>query len=111
MVQYGGSLDDSFAALADPTRRAVLTRLGRRDATITDLADAFDMTLTGMRKHVRILEDAGLVCSVKVGRTRTCSIGPRALDDVALWIARYRQTVEARFDALEALLARTPDTT
>jgi DNA-binding transcriptional ArsR family regulator len=102
MVQYPfGELDASFAALSDATRRGVLERLGRTDASITDLADEFHMTLTGMRKHVRVLERANLVVTRKVGRVRTCSIGPDRLAEEAAWLERYRQLWEARFQGLD----------
>ena len=91
MVQYNDQLDDAFAALADPTRRGILERLGEADCSISDLAAAFGMTLTGVKKHVRVLEDAGLVTTEKVGRVRVCRLGPRRLDDETLWIAGYRQ--------------------
>ncbi len=105
MVQYRhGRLDASFAALADATRRGVLERLGRADASITDLADKFQMTLTGMKKHVGILERAGLVTSEKVGRVRTCKLGPRRLQEVTAWIDAYRQLWDLRFDALDNLV-------
>jgi DNA-binding transcriptional ArsR family regulator len=107
MVQYSPRLDRAFGAIADSTRRGILARLGRGDASITDLADAFDMTLTGMKKHVRVLEDAGLVRSTKVGRVRTCTLGPRRLDDERSWIENYQQSLEERFDRLEAFLERT----
>ena len=81
--------------------------MSRGDASITDLAHTFDMTLTGMKKHVRVLEDAGLVTSAKVGRVRTCRLGPRRLSDERAWIEKYRQMVESRFDRLEAFLERT----
>jgi DNA-binding transcriptional ArsR family regulator len=106
MVQHQ-PLDRTLAALADPTRRAVLERLGEGSATITELAEPFGMTLTGMKKHVRVLEEAGLVASEKVGRERRCSLGPRALDDVEAWIASYRQMLETRLDRLGELLDRT----
>ena len=106
MVQY---LDSSLAALAHPARRAILERLGRRDASITDLATSADMTLTGLKKHVRILEDAGLVTTRKAGRVRTCSLGPRRLDDVSAWIDEYRNALEARMDRLGDFLERTKD--
>lgn len=99
-------LDVVFAALSDPTRRGVLERLGRADASITELADGFGMTLTGMKKHVRILEEAGLVASVKVGRVRRCALGPRRLDLETAWIARYQQSLDERLDRLAALLER-----
>jgi DNA-binding transcriptional ArsR family regulator len=105
MVQYARAhLDDSFAALADATRRGVLERLGRADASITDLADTFDMTLTGMKKHVGVLEQAGLVTTEKIGRVRTCKLGPRRLQEVTAWIERYRQLWESRFDALDEVV-------
>jgi DNA-binding transcriptional ArsR family regulator len=107
MVQYTSDLDAAFAAVADPTRRGVLERLGRREASITELAEAFDMTLTGMKKHVKVLEDAGLVQTQKVGRVRTCSLGPRRLTAEAAWIASYQKMVEARLDSLGAFLERT----
>ena len=101
MVQYlERRLDASFAALSDATRRGVLERLGRSDASITDLADAFHMTLTGMRKHVRVLEQAELVSTVKVGRVRTCRLGPGRLADATAWIDEYRQLWDARFELL-----------
>lgn len=107
MVQYSHRLETGFAALADPTRRGILERLGRGEATISDLAAGFRMTLTGMMKHVRILEGAGLVKTEKRGRVRHCRLGPRRLDDVARWIESYRRTLEARLDHLEAYLDRT----
>jgi DNA-binding transcriptional ArsR family regulator len=97
-------LDASFAALSDATRRGVLEQLGRSDASITDLADRFHMTLTGMKKHVGVLEQAGLVTTEKVGRVRTCTLGPRRLEDEMAWITRYRQFLDARFDALDELV-------
>jgi DNA-binding transcriptional ArsR family regulator len=107
MVQYSSRLDSSFAALSDPTRRGILQRLGRGDASITELADAFGMTLTGIKKHVQILEDAGFVRTEKVGRVRTCSLAPRTLDDERRWIATYQEMLEARLDALGEFLERT----
>lgn len=107
MVQYGGTLDAGFSALADATRRGILERLGRREASISDLAGAFDMTLTGMKKHIQILEEAGLVATEKVGRVRTCKLGPRRLDKEAQWIASYRERLEERMDHLGAFLDRT----
>jgi DNA-binding transcriptional ArsR family regulator len=102
MVQLSESrLDASFAALSDPTRRGVLQHLGRTDASITDLAARFHMTLTGMKKHVGVLEQAGLVATEKVGRVRTCKLGPRRLDEETAWIEGYRQRWAARFDALD----------
>jgi len=105
MVQYyGGRLDASFAALSDAPRRGVLEQLGRADASITDLAQTFHMTLTGMRKHVGVLERAELVTTEKVGRVRTCRLGPRRLEEETAWLERYRQLWEARFDELDRLL-------
>jgi DNA-binding transcriptional ArsR family regulator len=105
MVHYSRvRLDASFAALSDATRRGVLEQLGRADASITDLADKFRMTLTGMKKHVGVLERAGLVTTEKVGRVRTCKLGLRRLEDEALWIERYRQLWEARFDELDQVV-------
>jgi DNA-binding transcriptional ArsR family regulator len=105
MVQYSVSrLDASFAALSDVTRRGVLEQLGRADASITDLAEKFHMTLTGMKKHIGVLEQAGLVVTEKVGRVRTCTIGPRRLDDEAAWIARCCQRWDARFDELDKVV-------
>jgi DNA-binding transcriptional ArsR family regulator len=106
MVQYSdGRLDASFAALSDATRRGVLERLGRADASITDLAQAFGMTLTGMRKHVSVLEQAELVTTAKVGRVRTCTLGPRRLEDETAWIEQQRRLWDERFDALEQVVA------
>ena len=105
MVQYSsGRLDASFSALSDVTRRGVLEQLGRADASITDLADKFHMTLTGMKKHVGVLEQAGLVTTEKVGRVRTCKLGLRRLDEEAAWIERYRQLWAARFDELDIVV-------
>jgi len=105
MVQYmSGPLDSSFAALSDATRRGVLEQLGRADASITDLAEAFQMTLTGMRKHVGVLERAGLVTTEKVGRVRTCKLGRRRLEEETAWMDRYRQLWDARFDELDAVV-------
>ena len=105
MVQYeGDGLDASFAALSDATRRGVLNQLGRADASISDLAEAFNMTLTGMKKHVGVLEQAGLVSTEKVGRVRTCRLGPRQLEAETAWLERYRQRWAARFDALDAVV-------
>ena len=105
MVQYAsGRLDASFAALSDPTRRGVLEQLGRTDASITDLAQTFRMSLTGMRKHVGVLEQVGLVTTDKVGRVRTCRLGPRRLDEATAWIDWYRQLWDARFDELDTVV-------
>jgi DNA-binding transcriptional ArsR family regulator len=105
MVQHSdGPLDVAFAALSDSTRRGVLEQLGRSEASITELAERFGMTLTGMRKHIGVLEDAGLVTTEKVGRVRTCRIGTGRLEDVAGWIDRYQQLWDARFHALDDVL-------
>jgi DNA-binding transcriptional ArsR family regulator len=105
MVQYMRvQLDTSFAALSDATRRGVLERLGRSDASITDLAKRFHMTLTGMKKHVGVLEQAGLVTTEKVGRVRTCKIGPRRLEEETAWIERFRQLWDARFEELDRVV-------
>ena len=105
MVQYARTrLDASFAALSDATRRGVLEQLGRAEASITDLAEKFHMTLTGMKKHVSVLERAGLVTTEKVGRVRTCKLGLRGLEEEAAWIESYRQLWDARFDALDKVV-------
>ena len=102
MVQYTAArLNASFAALSDATRRGVLEQLGRADASITDLALKFQMTLTGMKKHVGVLEHAGLVTTEKVGRVRTCKLGTRRLEEETAWLERYRQLWDARFDELD----------
>ena len=102
MVQYRSAhFDASFAALSDATRRGVLEQLGRSNASISDLADKFHMTLTGMKKHVGVLEQAGLVTTEKVGRVRTCKLGLRRLDEEAAWIERHRQLWDSRFDELD----------
>ncbi len=105
MVQFQTSrLDASFAALSDATRRGVLEQLGRSDASITDLAEKFHMTLTGMKKHVGVLEEAGLVTTEKVGRVRTCKLSVRGLAEEAAWLEKYRQFWEARFSALDSVI-------
>jgi DNA-binding transcriptional ArsR family regulator len=110
MVQYSSaSLDASFAAVADPTRRGILERLGRAEASISELAESFDMTLTGIKKHVAVLEDARLVTSRKTGRVRTCRLGPRRLEKEAAWIEKCQQLMDASFDRLEALLERSKE--
>jgi DNA-binding transcriptional ArsR family regulator len=106
MVQRSRRLDLAFSALSDGTRRGILERLGRGDASISDLAEAFDMTLTGVKKHVRILEAAGLVTTRKAGRVRTCTLGPRRLEDETAWLAHYHAMLEARLDRLGAFLER-----
>jgi DNA-binding transcriptional ArsR family regulator len=108
MVQFSqATLDRSFGALSDPTRRAILMRLNRSEASLGDLAAGFDMTLTGLKKHVQVLEDAGLVATEKIGRVRHCRLGPQRLDDVAKWVATYRTQLEQRLDRLEDFLERT----
>jgi DNA-binding transcriptional ArsR family regulator len=105
MVQFPRArLDASFAALSDATRRGVLEQLGRADASITELAEKFHMTLTGMKKHVGVLEQAGLVTTEKVGRVRTCKLGPRRLEQEAAWIEGQRQLWDARFDELDTVI-------
>lgn len=105
MVQYSAArLDVSFTALSDATRRGVLEQLGRADASITDLADRFDMTLTGMKKHVSVLERAGLVTTEKIGRVRTCRLNVGGLEDEAAWIERYRRRWDLRFEALDEIV-------
>ena len=105
MVQcFSAQFNASFAALADATRRGVLVRLARGDASITNLAHKFEMTLTGMKKHVGVLEMAGLVTTEKVGRVRTCRLGPCRLEEEMEWIAHYRQVWDARFEALDGVI-------
>jgi DNA-binding transcriptional ArsR family regulator len=102
MVQYALTrLNSSFAALSDATRRGVLEQLGRSNASITELAEKFHMTLTGMKKHVGVLEEAGLVTTEKVGRVRTCKLGAHRLENETAWLESYRQLWDARFDELE----------
>ncbi|MEA2144213.1 MAG: hypothetical protein QOI64_2643 [Solirubrobacteraceae bacterium] len=106
MVQYP-QIDRTLAALADPTRRGILERLGRGNASISELAEPFGISLTGIKKHVRVLEDAELVTTEKVGRVRRCSLGPRRLDDVQEWIETYRRMLDERLDRFGELLERT----
>jgi len=106
MVQYA-PIDRTLTAISDPTRRAVLERLGAGSATITELAEPFGISLTGMKKHVRVLEDAELVATQKVGRTRRCTLGSRRLEDVEAWIATYRRMLDERLDRFGELLERT----
>ena len=110
MVQYAPKLDRTFAALSDPTRRGILERLGRGGATISEIAEPFAMSLTGIKKHVKVLEDAGLVATEKVGRTRHCSLGPRRLDDARTWIDAYGRMLDERLDRLGEFLERTKGT-
>lgn len=98
------TLDRSFSALADPTRRAVLTRLGDGPATVSELAEPAGITVTGMAKHVRVLEDAGLVSTRKVGRVRECRLGSEGLDEAMAWIGFYQGLWDRRLDGLDAYL-------
>ncbi|MEO7712338.1 MAG: metalloregulator ArsR/SmtB family transcription factor [Gemmatimonadaceae bacterium] len=107
MVHLSKRLDSAFSALGDTTRRRVLERLGRGEASISDLAGAFDMTLTGMKKHVQVLEHAGLVTTEKIGRVRYCRPAPRRLQKETDWITRYEAMLEARYDRLGEFLERT----
>lgn len=105
MVQYSNArLDASFAALSDATRRGVLEQIGRGDASISELAEKFRMTLTGMKKHVSVLESAGLVTTEKIGRVRTCRLGKHRLAEELAWMERYQRTWAARFDSLDDVL-------
>src|SRR5271169_6130534 len=105
MVQYiRTGFDASFAAISDATRRGVLEQLAHADASITELAEKFHMTLTGMKKHVGVLEQAGLVATEKVGRVRTCKLGPRRLETETAWLERYRQLWDARFNELDTVV-------
>jgi DNA-binding transcriptional ArsR family regulator len=105
VVRYS-QLDRTFAALADPTRRGILERLGRDSATISELAEPFGISLTGMKKHVRVLEEAGLVATEKVGRTRQCSLGPQRLEDIQEWVEMYRRMLDERLDRFGELLEK-----
>jgi DNA-binding transcriptional ArsR family regulator len=104
MVQVHSTVDVSFAALSDPTRRGVLEQLGRTDASISELAEKFHMTLTGMKKHVGVLEQAGLVTTQKIGRVRTCRLGSRGLEEEAAWLEQHRRLWAARFDELDKVV-------
>ncbi len=105
MVQYSRGLDQTFSALSDATRRDIIERLGQGAASITELAEPFGMSLTGVKKHVLILEEAGLVTSKKKGRVRECRLGPSRLDEAAHWIDWYREQWDKRLDRLEALVS------
>jgi DNA-binding transcriptional ArsR family regulator len=109
MVQYQAGLDNTFSALADPTRRGIIERLGRAESGITELAEAFGITLTGMKKHVGILEAAGLVTTQKIGRVRRCKLGPRRLDAETAWMEDYRRMLEGRLNRLGEFLERTKE--
>ena len=104
MVQYDSALDSAFSALSDPTRRAILERLGQGSATISELAAPTGMSLTGLKKHVAILEQAELVTTEKRGRTRHCRLGPKQLDEASLWIESYRRHWDERFNRLDQLI-------
>jgi DNA-binding transcriptional ArsR family regulator len=106
MVQYRATLDRTFSALADPTRRDILERLGRGPATISELAEPYGMSLTGLKKHIRILEEADLVTTEKTGRTRECRLGPGQLEELVQWIEMYRRHWERRLDRLEGYLEK-----
>jgi DNA-binding transcriptional ArsR family regulator len=105
MVQYQ-PVDRTLAALADPTRREILERLSRGSASISELAEPLGMTLTGVKKHIRLLEDAGLVDTRKVGRVRECELGSGRLEELEQWIEDYRQAVERRLDRFGEMLER-----
>jgi DNA-binding transcriptional ArsR family regulator len=107
MVQYQTALDRSFSALSDPTRREILLRLTRSEASLGQLSEGVSMTLTGLKKHVQVLEEAGLVKTEKVGRVRYCKLGPRRLEDVTKWMSSYRAMLEQRLDHLADFLERT----
>lgn len=106
MVQYFPDLDDTFAALSDPTRRAILERLGRGEATVSELAKPAEMSLTGLKKHLRVLEEAELIVTEKRGRSRHCRLGPQRLEDAGAWIEEFRRGWEQRFDQLEEIIER-----
>ena len=108
MVQHH-QLDEAFGALADPTRRSILQRLGQGSATITELAEPFGISLTGCKKHVQILEEVGLIATEKAGRARVCSLGPRRLEEAGQWIESYRKMLDARLDRLGELLEDPDD--
>jgi DNA-binding transcriptional ArsR family regulator len=109
VVQYQ-QIDRTLDALADPTRRGILERLGRGNATITELAEPFGITLTGMKKHVQVLEQAELVTTEKVGRARECRLGPQRLETLEEWIGMYRRMLDERLDRFGELLQRTKGT-
>jgi DNA-binding transcriptional ArsR family regulator len=109
VVQYQPTLDRTLAAVGDPTRRRMLDRLGAGSATISELAEPFGISLTGAKKHVRVLEDAGLVTTEKVGRTRRCTAGPGGLADVQAWAESHRRMLEERLDRFGELLERTEE--
>jgi DNA-binding transcriptional ArsR family regulator len=100
------TLDRTFSALSDPRRRDILERLSRGPASVSELARPFGISLPGMLKHVRILEEAKLVTTEKKGRTRECRLGPEQMDDATRWIERYRDQWERRLDRLEAVIEK-----
>jgi DNA-binding transcriptional ArsR family regulator len=106
MVQYSSTLDDTFSALSDPTRRAILERLGRGGATVSELAKPAGMSLTGLKKHLRVLEQTGLVSTEKRGRSRHCQLGPQRLEDAGEWIEEFRRGWEQRLDRVEEIIER-----
>ncbi|CAN5271100.1 hypothetical protein BH18ACT5_BH18ACT5_17320 [soil metagenome] len=106
MVQHSPQLDATFGAFADSSRRTIIERLGRGPATISQLAELLSITLTGTKKHVQVLEDAGLVTTDKVGRTRICRLGPRRLDRELAWIESYGQHLDERLDRLGELVEK-----
>ncbi len=106
MVHYQQDLDRTFGALSDPNRRAIVERLGRGSSPISELAELVGMTLTGAKKHVQILEHAGLVATEKLGRTRVCRLGPRRLEDELAWIENYRNQLDDRLDRLGELIEK-----
>jgi DNA-binding transcriptional ArsR family regulator len=110
MVKYQSSLDATFSALADPTRRAMLAVLMRRDATVSELAEPYSMSLPAVMKHLRVLESAGLVSQRKIGRERHCRLTAQTLQQASDWIAQYRQFWERQLDSLDRYLAESqPD--
>lgn len=108
MVQ-SAELDRAFAALSDPTRRAMLEALGRGSATVSELAEPLGISLTGVKKHLHVLEEAGLVTTEKVGRSRHCRLGTERLDDAMAWISFYQRLWERRLDGLDAYFTLRPD--
>jgi DNA-binding transcriptional ArsR family regulator len=110
MVQYSSNLDSTLSALSDPTRRAILERLRLDSATISELASAAGISLTGLKKHVGVLEEAGLVSTEKRGRTRHCRLGPQRLEDASRWIEEYRRGWEQRFERMEEIIERKKGT-
>ena len=108
MVKYSATLDSTFGALADPTRRAILASLTLGEASMSDLAGPHRMSLPAVMKHVRVLQSAGLVSQKKIGRTRFCQLAPAPLKHAEDWIAQYRRFWEGAFDSLERFLSQGP---